>query len=63
MAQFALRFVISHPTVTTVIPGARNRRQAQSNTAAGRRPPLSDAEMSAVDAVVPPGGGRRIWPA
>jgi len=63
MAQFALRFVTTHPAVTTVIPGARNRRQAESNTAAGRRPPLSDVEMSAVDAVVPPGGGRRIWPA
>jgi aryl-alcohol dehydrogenase-like predicted oxidoreductase len=63
MAQFALRFVTTHPAVTTVIPGARNRRQAESNTAAGHRPPLSDPEMAAVDAVVPPGGGRKIWPA
>jgi len=63
MAQFALRFVTTHPAVTTVIPGARNRRQAESNTAAGHKPPLSDAEMSAVDTVVPTGGGRRIWPA
>ena len=63
MAQFALRFVTTHPAVTTVIPGARNRNQAESNTAAGRRPPLSEQEMSAVDAIVPPGGGRKIWPA
>jgi len=63
MAQFALRFAITHPAVTTVIPGARNRKQAGSNTAAGRRPPLSATEVAAVDAVVPPGGGRKIWPA
>jgi aryl-alcohol dehydrogenase-like predicted oxidoreductase len=63
MAQFALRFVTTHPAVTTVIPGARNRHQAESNTAAGRRPPLSEQEMSAVDAIVPPGAGRKIWPA
>lgn len=63
MAQFALRFVIANPAVTTVIPGARNRQQAESNTAAGRRPPLSQVEMAAVDAIVPPGGGRSIWPA
>ena len=63
MAQFALRFAITHPAVTTVIPGARNRKQAGSNTAAGRRPPLSDTQMAAVDAIVPPGGGRKIWPA
>ena len=63
MAQFALRFVTNHPAVSTVIPGARNRRQAESNTAAGRRPPLSAAEMAAVNSVVPPGGGRKIWPA
>lgn len=63
MAQFALRFVTTHPAVSTVIPGARNRRQAESNTAAGRRPSLSEVERAAVDAVVPTGGGRKIWPA
>jgi aryl-alcohol dehydrogenase-like predicted oxidoreductase len=63
MAQFAIRFTASHPAVSSVIPGARNRRQAKSNTAAGRRPPLSDLEMSAVNAIVPPGSGRKIWPA
>jgi aryl-alcohol dehydrogenase-like predicted oxidoreductase len=63
MAQFSLRFVTTHPAVTTVIPGARNRRQAESNTAAGLRPPLSPEEMAAVSSVIAPGGGRRIWPA
>jgi aryl-alcohol dehydrogenase-like predicted oxidoreductase len=34
MAEYALRFCLSHPAVTTVIPGIRNPRQAEWNTAA-----------------------------
>ncbi len=63
MAQFALRFTMSHPAVTSVIPGARNRRQAESNNDSGHRPELSPEEMKEVDSVVPPRGGRKIWPA
>jgi len=63
MAQFALRFVRSHPAVSTVIPGARNRRQAESNSSAGLKALLSDQEREAVDRLVPPGEGRKIWPA
>jgi aryl-alcohol dehydrogenase-like predicted oxidoreductase len=63
MAQLALRFVLDHPAVTTVIPGARNRRQAESNSTAAQLPPLTDTARQAIDAIVPPGGGRRIWPA
>lgn len=63
MAQFALRFVRSHPAVSTVIPGARNRRQAESNSSAGLMALLSDQEREAVDRLVPPRGGRKIWPA
>jgi aryl-alcohol dehydrogenase-like predicted oxidoreductase len=63
MAQFALRFTMAHPAVTSVIPGARNRRQAESNTESGHRPELSPQEMTGVDSVVSPGGGRKIWPA
>jgi aryl-alcohol dehydrogenase-like predicted oxidoreductase len=63
MAQFALRFVRSHPAVSTVIPGARNRRQAESNSLAGLKALLSDEEREAVDRLVPPRGGRKIWPA
>ena len=63
MAQFALRFVRSHPAVSTVIPGAKDRRQAESNSVAGLAPLLSDAERAAVDRLVAPGGGRKIWPA
>lgn len=63
LAEFALRFVRSNPAVATVIPGARNRRQALSNAASGRLPLLLPAERAAVDHLVPPGGGRKIWPA
>jgi aryl-alcohol dehydrogenase-like predicted oxidoreductase len=63
MSDFALRFVRSHPAVSTVIPGARNRAQAERNAAAGLAPLLTGAELEAVGGIVPPGGGRRIWPA
>jgi len=63
MAQFALRFVRSHPAVSTVIPGARDRAQSEANASAGELPLLSPDEQEAVDRLVPPGGGRKIWPA
>jgi aryl-alcohol dehydrogenase-like predicted oxidoreductase len=63
LSQFALRFVVSHPAVSTVIPGARNRRQAEANLAAGWQPLLSESELAAVDRIVARGGGRRVWPA
>ena len=63
MAQFALRFVSSHPAVSTAIPGARNARQARSNAASGLLPRLSGEESRHIDRIVPPGGGRKIWPA
>lgn len=62
MAALALRFATSHPAVSCAIPGARNGRQAAANVAAGSRPVLTTAEQADVDAVVAPGGGRKIWP-
>lgn len=62
LAQLALRFVTDHPAVSSVIPGARNATQAEVNTAAGLLPRLSEEEKAAIDAIVPPGGGRKIWP-
>lgn len=63
MAELALRFVLSNPVVSAVIPGAKDGAQARANAAAGLLPPLTEDEQRAVDAIVPPGGGRRIWPA
>jgi aryl-alcohol dehydrogenase-like predicted oxidoreductase len=41
MPQIALKFVLAHPAVSTVIPGIRNVRQAELNTAVSDLPDLS----------------------
>jgi aryl-alcohol dehydrogenase-like predicted oxidoreductase len=48
MAQFALRWIIDQPGVTTVIPGARNAEQARGNAAAAELPALTDEQQAAV---------------
>lgn len=63
MAQLALQFVLAHPAVSTVIPGAKNVDQVRANTATAALPPLTEAELARIDSLVPPGGGRKIWPA
>ncbi|MEO6715326.1 MAG: aldo/keto reductase, partial [Mycobacteriales bacterium] len=51
MAQQALRWVLMHPEVTVVIPGARNRAQVEANVAAAGVPPLDDAAMARAAAI------------
>ena len=41
MAQWAIRWILDHPEVTTVIPGASKVTQVQSNVAASALSPLS----------------------
>jgi aryl-alcohol dehydrogenase-like predicted oxidoreductase len=48
MAQFALRWVIDQPGVTTVIPGARNPDQVRANAAAAELPPLTADQLAGV---------------
>ena len=48
-AQWALRWVIQQPGVTTVIPGARSTDQARQNAEAGSLPPLPQAELDAIE--------------
>lgn len=48
MAQFALRWIVDHPAVSVVIPGARNAEQARGNAAAGTADPLPPATHDAV---------------
>jgi len=48
MAQFALRWILMEEQVSTVIPGARNARQALANSEAGRLAPLSAETMAAL---------------
>jgi aryl-alcohol dehydrogenase-like predicted oxidoreductase len=58
MAQLALRWILMHDAVTTVIPGARNPEQARANAAAAALAPLDASAMEHVAAVYE----RRIAP-
>ncbi|MEV4133547.1 aldo/keto reductase [Dactylosporangium sp. NPDC049742] len=48
MAQFALRWIVDHPAVSVVIPGARNGEQARANAAVASADPLPAATHEAV---------------
>lgn len=48
MAQWALRWVLDQPGVTTVIPGARNPDQANGNAAATELSGLNEDDLAAV---------------
>jgi aryl-alcohol dehydrogenase-like predicted oxidoreductase len=48
MAQFALKWCLSFPAVTVIIPGARNAAQAQANAAISDLPDLSAATLTAM---------------
>lgn len=63
LAQLALRFIISNPDVSVAIPGAKRVSQLEANFAAAEAGLLSDEEQRTIDEIVPPGGGRKIWPA
>ena len=51
MAQMALRWILMHDAVSTVIPGARNPEQAQANAAAAGLPRLSEETMARIDRI------------
>jgi aryl-alcohol dehydrogenase-like predicted oxidoreductase len=46
LAELALRFTVSHPAVTTVIPGIRNVEQARANIACGDGATLTRDELA-----------------
>ncbi len=49
LPQLALRFVLAHPVVSIVIPGAKNAEQVEQNVAAGNPPLLTADELTAID--------------
>lgn len=49
MAQMALRWILDHPAVTTVIPGASRPQQVVDNAAASDAAPLGEAVHREVD--------------
>ncbi len=63
LAQLAVQFVLAHPAVSTVIPGAKTAQQIRETAEAGSLPPLTEDELAACADVTPPKGGRKIWPA
>ena len=63
LTQLALQFSITHPAVTTSIPGARTPAQSMENAAAAQLGRLSSEDLRQIDEITPPGGGRKIWPA
>jgi aryl-alcohol dehydrogenase-like predicted oxidoreductase len=63
LAQLALQFTLTHPAVSTIIPGAKNIKQLEDNLGTAYLPPLDEIELTQVDAITPAGGGRKIWPA
>jgi myo-inositol catabolism protein IolS len=46
MPQAALRFVLQHPGVSSVIAGAKNVQQVEENAAAADVPPIEGAELA-----------------
>jgi aryl-alcohol dehydrogenase-like predicted oxidoreductase len=47
-AEFALRFILHHPTVSTIIPGMRKLRHVEANCAASDGVMLSDELLAAL---------------
>lgn len=48
MAQFALRWILMFPAVSTVIPGSTKPEHIHDNIAAADLPPLTDGQMQAI---------------
>jgi aryl-alcohol dehydrogenase-like predicted oxidoreductase len=49
MANLALRWILDHPAVSCVIPGARTSRQVKENAAASALAPLSETTHQSID--------------
>jgi aryl-alcohol dehydrogenase-like predicted oxidoreductase len=58
MAQFALRWILMFPEVTSAIPGGKNPQQVEENVSAAALPPLSPGTMIEVEAI----NDAYIWP-
>ena len=48
LAQLALRWIVQHEAVSTVIPGARSAEQAQANAEAAALAPLDEAAVARI---------------
>ena len=48
LAEIALRFCVTHPAVSTAIPGMRTVQNVERNVAAVERGPLSEEQLAAL---------------
>lgn len=46
LGQLALRYVLTHPTVSVAIPGAKTEKQVKENAGASTRPLFTDEELT-----------------
>ena len=51
LAPVAIRWVLMHPEVSVVIPGASRASQVADNVRAAQLPPLTDAQMQAAEGI------------
>jgi aryl-alcohol dehydrogenase-like predicted oxidoreductase len=51
LTQFALRWILMFDAVTCAIPGAKRPAQVEENAAASDFPPLTAAQMQAVERI------------
>ena len=51
LTQFALRWILMFDAVTCAIPGAKRPAQVEENAAASGFPPLTSAQMQAVERI------------
>lgn len=51
MAMFALRWILMNEAVSVIIPGAKNKTQAESNARASDIPALSEEIMDAMNEI------------
>jgi aryl-alcohol dehydrogenase-like predicted oxidoreductase len=51
LTQFALRWILMFDAVTCAIPGAKRPAQVEENAAASNFPPLTAAQMQAVERI------------
>jgi aryl-alcohol dehydrogenase-like predicted oxidoreductase len=51
MAQFALRWILMFPEVSTVIAGSKNPQQAEENSNAALLPPINAETMRRVQEI------------
>ncbi|GAA4773619.1 MULTISPECIES: L-glyceraldehyde 3-phosphate reductase [Streptomyces] len=63
LAQLALTWVLRDPRMTSALIGASHVRQLEENVAALSGPPLTDAELSEIDAFAVDTAGTNIWAA